>query len=117
MPLPLIFDLGLNKIGLNRGYLDDNSLSLFSYQSDAAFDMKKFEVFLDKQLPTNVFWGKGILLFEQSPKCHGFLLSGKRFSLYHERWKQQPENRLILIGENLDNEWLSYRLNDCRSEV
>ena len=117
LPLPLIFDLGLNKIGLNRGYLDDNSLSLFSYESEATFDIKKFEVFLDQQLSTNVFWGKGILWFEQSPKCHGFLLSGKRFSLYHENWKKQPENRLILIGENLDNEWLSYRLNDCRSEV
>ena len=63
-----------------------------SFQSDRPFAIKKFQHFLDTQLPSTVFRAKGILWFDESPKRHIFHLSGKRFSLDDEDWKGQPKN-------------------------
>ena len=75
--------------------------------------IRKFQQFLDQQLPESVFRAKGILWFEESPKRHVFHLSGKRFSLDDEDWKGQPKNQLVLIGQNLDHETLKQQLQDC----
>ncbi len=44
--------------------------------------MRKFQYFLDNQLPcnVNVFRAKGIVWFNESDKRHIFHLSGKRFT-------------------------------------
>jgi G3E family GTPase len=75
--------------------------------------IRKFQQFLDHQLPESVFRAKGILWFDESPKRHIFHLSGKRFSLDDEDWKGQPKNQLVLIGQNLDHETLKQQLQDC----
>ena len=84
-----------------------------SFQSDRPFAIRKFQYFLDNQLPESVFRAKGILWFDESPKRHIFHLSGKRFSLDDDEWKGAPKNQLVLIGQNLDREGLLAQIENC----
>jgi G3E family GTPase len=84
-----------------------------SFESDRPFAIRKFQHFLDNQLPENIFRAKGILWFDESPKRHIFHLSGKRFSLDDDEWKGTPKNQVVLIGQNLDHTSLREQLNHC----
>jgi G3E family GTPase len=84
-----------------------------SFESDRPLSIRKFQYFLDNQLPQNVFRAKGILWFDESPKRHIFHLSGKRFTLEDDEWKGNKKNQLVLIGQNLDLEGLKQQLEKC----
>ncbi len=90
----------------------DGFVSL-SFTSDRPLDIRKFQYFLDHQLPPDVFRAKGILWFKESPQRHVFHLSGKRFSLEEGEWQGPPSNQLVLIGQNLDLEKLRSQLEGC----
>ncbi len=94
-------------------HLDNDGFTSISFQSDRPFSLRKFQYFLDNQLPTNVFRAKGIMWFEESPKRHIFHLSGKRFSMDDTEWKGEPKNQLVLIGQGLDIEGLRSQLENC----
>ncbi|NCJ06839.1 GTP-binding protein [Synechococcales cyanobacterium C] len=96
-------------------HLENDGFTSLSFQSDRPFSVRKFQHFLDEQLPANVFRAKGILWFDESPKRHVFHLSGKRFSLEDEDWKGIPKNQLVMIGQDLDLEGLRSQLNACLS--
>ncbi|NJM45881.1 MAG: GTP-binding protein [Alkalinema sp. RU_4_3] len=85
-----------------------------SIVSDKPFSIRKFQHFLDNQMPANVFRAKGILWFDESPKRHIFHLSGKRFSLDDDQWKtDERKNQLVLIGQNLDHDKLRREVEAC----
>jgi len=94
-------------------HLAIDGFTSISFQSDRPFAIKKFQHFLDTQLPASVFRAKGILWFDESPKRHIFHLSGKRFSLDDTEWKGAPKNQLVLIGQNLESEKLRQQIQDC----
>ncbi|HBQ98772.1 MULTISPECIES: GTP-binding protein [unclassified Roseofilum] len=94
-------------------HLENDGFMSISFQSDRPFSIKKFQKFLDHQLPASIFRAKGILWFEESPMCHIFHLSGKRFTLDDKEWKGEPKNQLVLIGQDLDKETLLSQLNNC----
>jgi len=94
-------------------HLENDGFTSVSFQSDRPFLIKKFQDFLDYQLPSNIFRAKGILWFEESPKRHIFHLSGKRFSIDDEEWKGEPKNQLVLIGQDLEHEKLLSQLEKC----
>lgn len=94
-------------------HLAIDGFTSLSFESDRPFAIRKFQYFLDNQLPETVFRAKGILWFEESPKRHIFHLSGKRFSLDDDEWKGAPKNQVVLIGQNLDHEALREQLNHC----
>jgi G3E family GTPase len=98
-------------------HLENDGFTSISFQSDRPFAIRKFQNFLDNELPTAVFRAKGILWFEESPKRHVFHLSGKRFSLDDEDWKGEPKNQLVLIGQGLDHDKLRSQLEQCLSQV
>ncbi|NCW34256.1 MAG: GTP-binding protein, partial [Betaproteobacteria bacterium] len=52
-----------------------------SYSSKKPLGLRKFQNFLDNQLPLEVFRAKGILWFNESERRHIFHLAGKRFSI------------------------------------
>lgn len=97
----------------DANHLENDGFTSVSFQSDRPFKIRKFQQFLDTQLPQSVFRAKGILWFEESPKRHVFHLSGKRFSLDDEEWKGAPKNQLVLIGQNLDHAQLRSQLEAC----
>lgn len=94
-------------------HLAIDGFTSLSFASDRPFAIRRFQYFLDNQLPESVFRAKGILWFEESPKRHIFHLSGKRFSLDDDEWKGAPKNQLVLIGQNLDHDTLREQLNHC----
>lgn len=94
-------------------HLENDGFTSLSIQSDKPFNIRKFQHFLDNQLPENVFRAKGILWFNESPKRHIFHLSGKRFSIDDAEWKGKPKNQLVLIGQNLDHEKLREQIERC----
>jgi G3E family GTPase len=95
-------------------HLAIDGFTSLSFQSDKPFSIKKFQYFLDNQIPETVFRAKGILWFDESPKRHIFHLSGKRFSLDDDQWKTDDrKNQLVLIGQNLDHDALRAQINNC----
>jgi G3E family GTPase len=97
-------------------HLETDGFTSVSFQSNQPFAIRKFQQFLDHQLPETVFRAKGILWFQESPKRHIFHLSGKRFSLDDEEWNGNPKLQLVLIGQNLDHDKLKQQLQDCLVE-
>lgn len=97
-------------------HLDNDGFVSLSFQSDRPFSIRKFQSFLDNELPENVFRAKGILWFDESPNRHIFHLSGKRFSIDDDEWQGEPKNQLVFIGQNLDLDKLQEQLNNCLSE-
>ncbi|TRU22491.1 MAG: GTP-binding protein [Microcystis aeruginosa Ma_QC_B_20070730_S2] len=99
----------------HSNHLEVDGFTSISFASDQPFSIRKFQYFLDNQLPESVFRAKGILWFDESPKRHIFHLSGKRFTLEDDEWKGTPKNQLVLIGQNLDHETLKEQINNCLS--
>lgn len=97
----------------HSNHLEEDGFTSVSFQSDRPFNIKKFQQFLDHQLPESVFRAKGILWFQESPKRHIFHLSGKRFSLDDDDWKGEPKNQLVLIGQGLDHDTLLAQIQRC----
>lgn len=97
----------------HSNHLENDGFTSLSFQSDKPLAIKKFQHFLDNQLPENVFRAKGILWFDESPKRHIFHLSGKRFTIDDDEWKGERKNQLVLIGQNLDHETLRSQLEKC----
>lgn len=123
VPLPLILDIKLHDSDfcaapasdqqktitqtLNEGYM------AVSFESDRPVSLRKFQQFLDYQLPPEVFRGKGILRIEDSPDRHLFQLSGKRISLDSDEWHTPPKTQLVWIGRNLNPLNLQQLLTNC----
>jgi G3E family GTPase len=84
-----------------------------SFQSDGPFSLRKFQNFLDRQLPPEVFRAKGILWFKESERRHIFHLAGKRFSIDDSDWPAERKNQIVLIGKNLDHAKLRQHLQAC----
>jgi G3E family GTPase len=94
-------------------HLENDGFTSLSFQSDQPLAIRKFQYFLDNQLPSTIFRAKGILWFDESPKRHVFHLCGKRFSIEDEEWKGQPKTQLVLIGQDLDHDTLRNQLEKC----
>lgn len=84
-----------------------------SFSSEGPFALRKFQNFLDNQLPATVFRAKGILWFNESERRHVFHLAGKRFSLDDSDWSGPRKNQLVLIGKSLDHDRLRQQLQAC----
>jgi G3E family GTPase len=117
VPLPLISSLGWSNIyNISNANEFLGSMSSFSFESNQAFSIRKFQHFVDNRLSRNVFQVIGTLWFDESPKKHQFRLSGKRFSSYDDEWDEDKQsNSLIFIGLNLDSETLNSQLLACLS--
>jgi G3E family GTPase len=94
-------------------HLENDGFISISFQSDRAFNLDKFQNFLDKQLPIDVFRAKGILNFANIDNRYVFQLSGKRYELKTDDRGKSLNNQLVIIGRNLDREDLLTKLTDC----
>lgn len=98
----------------NHSHLDIDGFTSISFSRDQPLAIRKFQYFLDNQLPASVFRAKGILWFDESPKRHVFHLSGKRFSLEDEEWNgREKKNQVVFIGQNLDEEKIREQVENC----
>ncbi|MCX7596139.1 MAG: GTP-binding protein [Fischerella sp.] len=97
----------------HSNHLENDGFTSLSFESDKPFAIRKFQYFLDNQLPDTIFRAKGIMWFDESPKRHIFHLCGKRFTLDDDEWKGEKKNQLVLIGQNLDRQKLREQLENC----
>jgi G3E family GTPase len=84
-----------------------------SFRSEEPLSLRRFQNFLDNQLPEGVFRAKGILWFQESERRHIFHLAGKRFSIDDSDWPGQRSNQMVLIGRDLNHEQLRQQLQAC----
>jgi G3E family GTPase len=85
-----------------------------SFESEGPFALRKFQNFLDNQLPAGIFRAKGILWFNESERRHVFHLAGKRFSIDDSDWPSEArKNQIVLIGRELDHAQLRRQLQAC----
>ena len=85
-----------------------------SFAAEGPFALRKFQNFLDNQLPAEVFRAKGILWFNESERRHVFHLAGKRFSIDDSDWPDATrKNQIVLIGKNLNHDQLRRQLQVC----
>jgi G3E family GTPase len=94
-------------------HLENDGFTSISFVSDRPFMLRKFQHFLDNQLTVNIFRAKGFLWFEESDKCHVFHLCGKRFSIDDETWKNKPQTKFVIIGQDLDRDKIIKQLENC----
>ena len=94
-------------------HLDEDGFTSLSFETEQPLDVRKFQDFLDNQLPESVFRAKGILWLKGSTARHIFHLSGKRFGIEDDEWKGMPKNQLVFIGQNLEQEKLRELLEGC----
>ena len=92
---------------------DIEGFTSLSFQSDGPFALRKFQNFLDNQMPQEVFRAKGILWFNESERRHVFHLAGKRFSIDDTDWTGDRKNQLVRIGRNIDHNKLRKQLKAC----
>ena len=98
----------------NHGdHQDIEGFTSVSFQSDGPFSLRKFQNFLDNQMPQEVFRAKGILWFNESERRHVFHLAGKRFSIDDTDWTGDRKNQLVLIGRNINHTTLREQLQAC----
>lgn len=94
-------------------HIDEDGFTSLSFETEQPLDIRKFQYFLDNQLPESVFRAKGILWVKGSHARHIFHLSGKRFGIEDDEWKGTPKNQLVFIGQNLEQEKLRELLEGC----
>ncbi|PZO44526.1 MAG: cobalamin biosynthesis protein CobW [Pseudanabaena frigida] len=94
-------------------HLENDGFISISFQSDRAFNLDKFQNFLDKKLPIDVFRAKGILRFDSIDNRYVFQLSGKRYELKTDDRGKSVNNQLVIIGRNLNREELLAELTNC----
>tara|TARA_Y100001968_G_scaffold168387_1_gene154202 strand:- start:315 stop:1328 length:1014 start_codon:yes stop_codon:yes gene_type:complete len=134
IPLPLLLSVGLFQTDLIAGNSFDHDhdhdheheheheheqsiegFTSFSFQSNYPFSLRKFQNFLDNQLPSSVYRAKGILWFEESQIIHIFHLSGKRFTMDDSDRNGERTNKIVLIGKNIEYKTLKRQLEACIS--
>ena len=92
---------------------DIEGYTSLSFKSDGPFSLRKFQNFLDNQLPSSVFRAKGIIWFNESEKKYIFHLAGKRFTIDDSEWLDERKNQLVLIGKDLNHELIKTQLESC----
>ncbi len=100
----------------HANHLENDGFSSVSYTSDRPFDITKFDNFVHHLMSKSIFRAKGILWFTSSNQRHIFQLSGPRFEVNAEEWRNEDrKNQMVFIGRNLDGDDLKEKLNDCLS--
>ena len=103
-----------NSHGDHPDHLAIEGFTSLSFAADGPFALRKFQNFLDNQLPASVFRAKGILWFNESERRHIFHLAGKRFSIDDSDWPNSDrKNQIVLIGKNLNHAKLRQHLQAC----
>ncbi|MEB3294609.1 MAG: GTP-binding protein [Synechococcales bacterium] len=129
VPLEVILDINLAAQGSSlqvmaaseteatSTHLMNDGFNVVCFKSRRPLSLKKFQEFLDYQLPETVYRAKGILWFDESPARHVFQLSGKRFNLTDSTWTEEPHNQLVLIGRSLNPLQIQQLLMNCLTRI
>jgi G3E family GTPase len=95
-------------------HLENDGFLSVSFMSDRPFDVSKFDHFVHHLMSQSIFRAKGILWFASSEQRHIFQLSGPRFDVSADNWRNaERKNQLVFIGRDLDEDEIISHLNNC----
>ena len=89
--------------------------STYSWTSKEPLYPMKFQEFVNRKLPTNVYRAKGIVDFglKGHMRKYIFQLVGVRPEIVWENWDESPETNLVFIGQKIDKKYLQKELEAC----
>jgi G3E family GTPase len=124
--LPLILGVGASTVARQQAlqashvhdhqghHLANDGYEVVTWRSDRPLDPVRFDRFLRELLPPTVFRAKGILWFGGSQQRHIFQMSGPRFGIEGESWRDdQRQNQLVFIGRQLEEQYFQRELMAC----
>jgi G3E family GTPase len=95
-------------------HLENDGFLSVSFMSDQPFDISKFDHFVHHLMSQSIFRAKGILWFSSSEQRHIFQLSGSRFDVSADDWRNaERKNQLVFIGRGIDSDEITHQLNHC----
>jgi G3E family GTPase len=97
----------------HHGHEAAEGFSAVSFERRSPFALEKFQRFLNEEIPSNVFRGKGLIWVHETDRQYIFHLVGRRFSIDENRDPRSRRNRLVLIGRDLDAARLRRQLGRC----
>jgi len=83
-----------------------------SYEFQAPFSARRFQTWLDHELPPDLFRAKGIIKFDADPSAYVFQLCGTR-AAFEPFGDGTAEIRLVFIGRGIDDYALRQQLEGC----
>lgn len=89
--------------------------STFSWSSQKPLHPMKFQEFINRKLPTNVYRAKGIVDFgiKGHTRKYIFQLVGVRPEIVWENWDTKPLTEIVFIGQDIDDKQLQKELEQC----
>ncbi len=87
----------------------------YSWTSPEPLHPMKFQDFVNRKLPTNVYRAKGIIDFglKGHSRKYIFQLVGVRPELVWENWDQKPLTEIVFIGQDIDKSLIKKELVAC----
>ncbi|WP_338441658.1 GTP-binding protein [Synechococcus elongatus IITB4] len=73
-----------------------------TYERTAPFRIRDFQLWIDQQMPRQVYRAKGWLWLKESYQRYLFQLSGTRITMEDDTWPGEQKTQLVFIGRNLD---------------
>lgn len=92
-----------------------NKYSTFSWNSTKPLHPMKFQEFINRKLPTNVYRAKGIVDFglKGHSRKYIFQLVGVRPEIVWENWDTKPMSEIVFIGQDIDEQQLKRDIEAC----
>lgn len=89
--------------------------STYSWTTKEPLHPMKFQEFVNRKLPTNVYRAKGVVDFglKGHMRKYIFQLVGVRPEIVWENWDESPETNLVFIGQKIDLALLKKELEGC----
>ena len=81
------------------------------YERSAPFRIRDFQLWLDQQMPSQVYRAKGWLWLKESYQRYLFQLSGTRITMEDDDWPGEPRTQLVFIGRDLDASAIHHQLD------
>jgi G3E family GTPase len=97
----------------HRTHLHRDRFNSVSFSSDRALDPDRFSGFLKRELPRQVFRGKGIVQFRNCTCRHIVHLCGQRLTIEEAPPETRGDSRLVFIGIGLDPAAIDRGLAGC----
>ncbi len=91
----------------------------FSFTSHQSLHPKRFEKFVNTQLPTSVYRAKGIVDLGSKGHHRKYILQivGTRAEISYDNWHNQiPTTELVFIGQNMPHQQILQNLRACIDE-
>ena len=98
--------------GSRHHHVLNDGFRAHAYQFETPLSARRFQAWLDHELPAGLFRAKGIVRFDADPSAYVFQLCGTR-TAFEPFADESTQTRLVFIGRNIDEDVLRRQLKAC----